>query len=224
MTPFTQQHNVSRVVKLLEREYPVRGTALEFHDAWQLLTATILSAQCTDATVNKVTPLLFAAYPSPCALGHANILEVERIVKPTGFYHNKARAIIAESRELCEKWNSTVVPDMDFLTALPGVGRKTANVVLAHAFGKQAVVVDTHVKRLAYRIGFSSSLDPTRIESDIMQLVKESEWNALCDALIAHGRTVCSARRPACATCFLASLCPRNGVASPVSGRKQDQA
>jgi len=223
MTPFTQQRNVSKVVKLLEKEYPVRGTALEFHDAWQLLTATILSAQCTDATVNKVTPRLFAAYPSPCALGHADILEVEQIVKPTGFYHNKARAIVAESRELCDKWNSTVVPDMDFLTALPGVGRKTANVVLAHAFGRQVVVVDTHVKRLAYRIGLSSSLDPVRIESDIMQLVKESEWNALCDALIAHGRTVCSARRPACETCVLASLCPRNGVASPTPSRRKGQ-
>ncbi len=209
---FTGQKHVRQVIATLERTYPVRGTALEFEDPWQLLTATILSAQCTDVMVNKVTPLLFAAYPDPCALGHADTLAVEAIVKPTGFFHNKAKAIIAESLELCEKWGGTVTPEMDFLTGLPGVGRKTANVVLAHAFGKQAVVVDTHVKRLAYRIGLSEELAPEKVEQDIMAAVAESHWNSLCDALIAHGRSVCNARKPDCQACVITRLCPKNGV------------
>jgi endonuclease-3 len=209
---FTAQKRVRQVVATLEKAYPDRGTALEFKDPWQLLTATILSAQCTDVMVNKVTPRLFAAYPSVCALGHADILAVEEIVKPTGFFHNKAKAIVAASLELCEKWGGTVTPEMDFLTGLPGVGRKTANVVLAHAFGKQAVVVDTHVKRLAYRIGFSESLVPEKVEQDIMTVVAESHWNSLCDALIAHGRSACNARRPDCGACTISGLCPKNGV------------
>jgi endonuclease-3 len=209
---FTAQKHVRQIVTTLEETYPERGTALEFSDPWQLLTATILSAQCTDIMVNKVTPRLFAAYPDPCALGHADVLVVEEIVKPTGFFHNKARAIIAESLELCEKWGGTVTPEMDFLTALPGVGRKTANVVLAHAFGKQAVVVDTHVKRLTYRIGLSESLVPEKVEQDIMAVVAESHWNSLCDALIAHGRSVCNARKPDCQSCAITRLCPKNGV------------
>jgi len=162
--------------------------------------------------VNKVTPRLFTAYPGPCALGHADILAVEDIVKATGFFHNKAKAIIAASLELCEKWGGTVTPEMGFLTGLPGVGRKTANVVLAHAFGKQAVVVDTHVKRLAYRIGLSESLVPEKVEQDIMAVVAESHWNSLCDALIAHGRSACNARRPDCHACAITGLCPKNGV------------
>lgn len=209
---FTAQTHIRQVVATLEKAYTERGTALEFNDPWQLLTATILSAQCTDVMVNKVTPRLFAAYPSPCALGHADILAVEAIVKPTGFFHNKAKAIVAESLELCEKWGGRVTPEMDFLTALPGVGRKTANVVLAHAFGKQAVVVDTHVKRLAYRIGLSESPVPEKVEQDIMAGVAESHWNSLCDALIAHGRSACNARKPACQTCAIAGLCPKNGL------------
>jgi len=216
---FTPQKHVRQAVTLLEQTHPTSGTALDFRDPWQLLTATILSAQCTDVMVNKVTPFLFAAYPDPCTLGHADVLEVEAIVKPTGFYHNKAKAIIAESRELCERWGSKITPTMEFLTALPGVGRKTANVVLAHAFGQEAVVVDTHVKRLAYRIGFSESLDPEHVEQDIMQKVAQSHWNSLCDALISHGRTVCLARKPGCASCVLRALCPRNGVAVQMSPR-----
>lgn len=211
---FIPQKHVRQVVTSLERAYPVQGTALCFGNPWQLLTATILSAQCTDVMVNKITPILFAAYPDPCSLGHADLADVEAIVRPTGFYHNKAKAIVAESRELCEKWNSKVKPAMDFLTALPGVGRKTANVVLAHAFGKQAVVVDTHVKRLAYRIGFSENLDPEHVEQDIMALVDQAHWNSLCDALIAHGRAVCAARRPACTSCVIQASCPRNAVTS----------
>jgi endonuclease-3 len=209
---FTAQKHVRQIVTTLEETYPERGTALEFSDPWQLLTATILSAQCTDIMVNKVTPRLFAAYPDPCALGHAGVLAVEEIVKPTGFFHNKTKAIIAESLELCEKWGGTVTPEMDFLTALPGVGRKTANVVLAHAFGKQAVVVDTHVKRLTYRIGLSESLVPEKVEQDIMAVVAENHWNSLCDALIAHGRSVCNARKPDCQSCAITRLCPKNGV------------
>jgi len=216
---FTAQKYVRQVVTTLERTYPDRGTALEFKDPWQLLTATILSAQCTDVMVNKVTPRLFASYPSMCALGHADILAVEAIIKSTGFFHNKAKAIIAESLELCEKWGGTVTPEMDFLTRLPGVGRKTANVVLAHAFGKQAVVVDTHVKRLAYRIGLSESLVPEKVEQDIMAAVAESHWNSLCDALIAHGRSTCNARRPDCGVCAITRLCPKNGVPAAKTSR-----
>ncbi|HEY5001135.1 MAG TPA: endonuclease III, partial [Candidatus Cryosericum sp.] len=206
---FIAQKHIRQVVSTLEKAYPERGTALQFKDPWQLLTATILSAQCTDVMVNKVTPRLFAAYPDPCAMGHADILAVEAIVKPTGFFHNKAKAIIAESLELCERWGGMVTPEMGFLTGLPGVGRKTANVVLAHAFGKQAVVVDTHVKRLAYRIGLSESLVPEKVEQDIMAVVAESHWNSLCDALIAHGRSTCNARRPDCGACAITKFCPK---------------
>jgi len=216
---FTAQKHVRQVVATLEKTYPDRGTALEFTDPWQLLTATILSAQCTDVMVNKVTPRLFAAYPSPCALGHADPLAVEAIVKPTGFFHNKAKAIIAASLELCEKWGGRVTPEMGVLTGLPGVGRKTANVVLAHAFGKEAVVVDTHVKRLAYRIGLSESLVPENVEQDIMAAVAESHWNSLCDALIAHGRSACNARKPDCDVCAITGLCPKNGVSGAKTPR-----
>lgn len=209
---FKPQRHVHRIVELLEKAYPLQGTALVFQDPWQLLIATILSAQCTDVMVNKVTPLLFAAYPDPCSLGHANILDIEAIVRPTGFYHNKAKAVAATSRALCEQWGGTVKPSMEFLTALPGVGRKTANVVLAHAFGRQAVVVDTHVRRLAYRIGLSENTDPDRVEQDIMAAVPKGHWNRLCDALIAHGRSLCTARKPKCTSCMLQELCPRNGV------------
>lgn len=211
-TTFTAQQHVQKTVDILEKTYPSVGTALAFHSPWELLTATILSAQCTDVMVNKVTPRLFAAYPTPCALGHAELGDVENIIKPTGFYHNKAHSIIAESRELCEKWNGTLTPTLPFLTALPGVGRKTANVVLAHAFGQQTVVVDTHVKRLAYRIGLSPNTDPEKVEQDIMHLVPQHHWTALSDALIAHGRAVCAARKPQCSTCVISTLCPRNGV------------
>jgi endonuclease III len=216
---FIAQKHIRQVVSTLEKAYPERGTALQFKDPWQLLTATILSAQCTDVMVNKVTPRLFAAYPDPCAMGHADILAVEAIVKPTGFFHNKAKAIIAESLELCERWGGIVTPEMDFLTGLPGVGRKTANVVLAHAFGKQAVVVDTHVKRLAYRIGLSESLVPEKVEQDIMAVVAESHWNSLCDALITHGRSVCNARRPDCHACAITALCPKNGLSVATAPR-----
>lgn len=218
--PFTAQKHIQKTVALLEKTYPRVGTALAFQNPWQLLTATILSAQCTDTTVNKVTPSLFAAYGDPCALGHAELTAVEAIIKPTGFYHNKARSIIAESRELCEKSNGTLTPTMEFLTALPGVGRKTANVVLAHAFGQQTVVVDTHVKRLAYRIGFSPNTDPVKVEQDIMACVPQDHWTSLCDALIAHGRAVCSARKPQCAACILYDCCPRNGIVPVVSERR----
>jgi endonuclease-3 len=216
---FTRQKHTAKVVDMLEKAYPERGTALEFSDPWQLLIATILSAQCTDVMVNKVTPGLFEAYADPCALGHAEIGDVERIVKPTGFYHNKAKSIVAASLVLCEQWHGVVTPDLAVLTKLPGVGRKTANVVLAHAFGQQAVVVDTHVKRLSYRIGLSESTDPVQVEQDIMAVVPKRHWNALCDAMIAHGRSICDARRPDCAACPINQLCPKNGVVQkPRSG------
>lgn len=209
---FTRQKHTNKVVSALEKAYPQRGTALKFNDPWQLLIATILSAQCTDAMVNKVTPTLFAAFATPCDLGHAEITSVEELIKPTGFYHNKAKSIVSASRVLCEEWDGVVTPDMDVLTKLPGVGRKTANVVLAHAFGQQTVVVDTHVKRLSYRIGLSESVDPEQIERDIMAAVPKAHWNALCDAMIAHGRTTCDARKPQCSACVIGALCPRNGV------------
>ncbi len=209
---FTRQKHTTKVVSMLTKAYRQRGTALEFRDPWQLLIATILSAQCTDVMVNKVTPKLFEAYSDPCALGHADITAVEELVKPTGFYHNKAKSIVAASLVLCEQSRGAITPSMDALTKLPGVGRKTANVVLAHAFGQQTVVVDTHVKRLSYRIGLSQSLNPEQVEQDIMAAVPKIHWNSLCDALIAHGRTICEARRPQCSACPISSLCPKNGV------------
>jgi endonuclease-3 len=197
----------------LAAAYPAARCELDFGDPYQLLVATILSAQCTDARVNQVTPELFARFPEARALAGAGQDELEALIRPTGFFRNKAKALIAMAQAVVERHAGDIPADMDALTALPGVGRKTANVVLGTAFGiASGVVVDTHVARLSKRLGLSRHDDPEKIERDLMRLFPRERWIALGHALVLHGRRVCTARRPACAQCPVGERCPRIGV------------
>jgi endonuclease-3 len=194
--------------------YPAATTELHHHDAFQLLAATILSAQCTDARVNQVTPALFARFPDAAALAAASPTVLEGLIKSTGFYHNKAKSLLGMSRALCERFGGQVPHTMEELVTLPGVARKTANVVLGTAYGVAAgVVVDTHVRRLAQRLGLSTEDDPETIERDLMQLVPPARWIEVGHTLILHGRRVCAARAPACDRCPLRPLCPTGRTA-----------
>ena len=201
------------VAQRLAAIYPDADCELHHRDAFELLVATILSAQCTDARVNQVTPTLFARWPNAASLARADQAELEAAVRPTGFYRNKAKSLLGMARAVVEKHGGRIPADMDALTALPGVGRKTANVILGTAFGIAAgVVVDTHVARLAKRLGLSRQSDPEKIERDLMRKFPSTAWVALGHQLILHGRRVCAARKPACDRCPLADACPRVGV------------
>ncbi len=193
----------------LQRLYPAADCALNFRNAFELLIATILSAQSTDKTVNQVTPALFAKYPSPAALARADLEELETLIHATGFFRNKARSLLGCAQILSAQHGGVVPQTMSELTALPGVGRKTANVVLGNAFGiNDGVVVDTHVQRLAQRLGFTKHDSPEKIERDLMASVPQAEWTTLSHQLILHGREVCNARKPKCSACSLAPYCP----------------
>jgi endonuclease-3 len=197
----------------LAKAYPDARCALDHRDAFQLLVATILSAQCTDKRVNLVTPVLFAKYPTPAALARARQAEVERIIQSTGFFHSKARNLIAMARTLVDHYGGKVPPAMEELVALPGVGRKTANVVLGNAFGiDEGVVVDTHVARLSQRLGFTGHTDPVKIEQDLMALFPRERWTMLAHLLISHGRDVCTARKPCHEQCVVVKLCPSRNI------------
>ena len=197
----------------LAAAYPDATCELAFHNPFELLVATILSAQCTDVRVNMVTPALFARFPDAATLAAADQAELEEVIRGTGFYRNKAKALIGMARAVAERHGGEIPPRMDDLTRLPGVGRKTANVVLGTALGlATGVVVDTHVARLAGRLGLSSGGDPEKIERDLMDLFPPASWVPLGHRLILHGRRVCHARKPDCAGCPLAPLCPRIGL------------
>ncbi|MDD5564975.1 MAG: endonuclease III [Thermoanaerobaculaceae bacterium] len=201
------------VAAALATAYPDAACELDFADPFELLVATILSAQCTDARVNTVTPALFARFPDARALAAAGPEEVEALIRSTGFFHNKAKSLLGMARAVADRHDGEIPATMDALTQLPGVGRKTANVVLGTAFGlATGVVVDTHVGRLARRLGLTSEDDPEKIERDLMALFPPDAWVALGHRLILHGRRVCRARKPACDSCPLAALCPRVGV------------
>jgi endonuclease-3 len=203
-----------RVVRALAGLYPEALCALSHRNPFELIVATILSAQCTDARVNLVTPALFGRYPDAAALAAAEPAELERLIHSTGFFRAKARNLLGMARALVAGHGGEVPADLDALTALPGVGRKTANVVMGTAFGlASGVVVDTHVKRLSYRLGLTDATDPVVIERDLAAVVPRAEWIALSHRLILHGRAVCDARRPACGACTLAGFCPRRGLA-----------
>jgi endonuclease III len=202
------------VCSILERLYPDAATPLVHANALQLLVATILSAQCTDARVNLVTPGLFARYPDAAALAGADRAELEEAIRSTGFYRNKAKAIQACCAAIVERFGGEVPRTMAELVELPGVGRKTANVVLGSAYGVPGIVVDTHVQRLAGRLGFTRERDPVKIEFALQPLVPEAEWSRFSLWLIFHGRRVCVARKPRCSICPLSPHCPRLGVAS----------
>jgi endonuclease-3 len=189
--------------------YPDAHCELDFRSPWELLVATILSAQCTDKRVNLVTPTLFARYPTPVELAKARAEDVEAIIQSTGFFRAKTKSILGAAKALVERHGAAVPGSMEELVGLPGVGRKTANVVLGNAFGaSEGVVVDTHVERLAQRLGLSKETDPIRIERDLMELFPRERWTMLGHLLIWHGRRVCVARKPRCPECTLASFCP----------------
>lgn len=202
-----------QVVRELKRLYPEATCALVHKNPFQLLTATILSAQCTDARVNMVTPALFHRFPDPAAMAAADRAELEDLIRSTGFFRAKARNLQAMARDLSEHHDGELPRDLDTLTELAGVGRKTANVVLGTAFGiASGVVVDTHVKRLAFRLGLTHHKAPAQIERELIAVVPRSEWVDLSHRLIHHGRRVCLARKPRCGHCELEPICPKNGV------------
>ena len=201
------------ILSRLQREYPDARCALDHGDAYQLLVATILSAQCTDARVNLVTPTFFARYPSPEALARADRAAVEEIIRSTGFFRNKTRSLIGMAQALVADHRGDVPRTMEELRVLPGVGRKTANVVLGNAYGiNEGVTVDTHVIRLSRLLGLTRHDDPVKIEQDLMPLFPRDRWALLSHLLIFHGRQVCIARRPRCPECVLADLCPSAAI------------
>ncbi len=207
-----------KVIATLKREYPNAKAALNFNSAFELLIATILSAQCTDARVNMVTPALFRKYPSPKTLAGADIKEIEREIRSTGFFRQKAKSIIGCSESIVEEFGGEVPRTLEELTSLKGVGRKTANVVLGNAFGIPGIAVDTHVKRLSNRLGFSDENDPVKIELDLMNLFPAKHWAKMCHLLMAHGRNTCLARQAKCKQCVLNKLCPSAFTLKPLKG------
>lgn len=204
-----KQERALDIVSSLKRMYPKAKCSLDFTNPFELLIATMLSAQSTDARVNIVTKSLFRKYPGPAEFAAASQVEMEKDVRQTGFFRNKAKAVIAASKAIVEKHGGEVPDTMEELTALPGVGRKTANVVLSNAFKRPVgVVVDTHVSRVSGRLGFTSSSDPVVIEQDLMKLIPPKEWTSFSHRLISHGRAICVARKPRCSECLLNELCP----------------
>ncbi|MFN2397055.1 MAG: endonuclease III [Gemmatimonadaceae bacterium] len=205
-----------RALEILQRlmaQYPDARCSLTHETPFQLLIATILSAQCTDARVNIVTPELFARYRTVQSLADANQGDVEELIKSTGFFRNKARSIIGMANAVLDRHGSEVPGSMDELTALPGVGRKTANVLLGNAFGRNdGIVVDTHVARLSQRLGLTKELDPVRIEEALVLLFPKERWTVLSHLFIDHGRAVCVARSPRCRVCVLSDICPSSSV------------
>ena len=197
----------------LRREHGEPYCFLDHASPFQLLVAVILSAQCTDAMVNKVTPALFAKYPTPQALAEAPREDVERIIHRTGFYRAKAKNVQGAARLIVERFGGEVPRAMEDLMELPGVARKTANVVQEQAFGgSEGVCVDTHVKRVAYRLGLTREDDPVKVEEDLMRVYPEADWGDVPFHFILHGRQVCDAKRPRCGACLLADLCPKKGL------------
>ncbi len=204
---------VRSLIKILSKEYPDTTTALHYDNPFHLLVAVILSAQCTDARVNLVTPKLFDRFSTPRDFAAADVKELESLIHSTGFYHNKSKNIIACANAVLERHNGEVPQTMEELHALPGVGRKTANVVLGDAFGKiEGVVVDTHVTRLSNRLGLTDEHDAVKIEKDLMTLIPKKYWFKFSHALILHGRKICSARKPLCQECSLSAFCPSSLV------------
>jgi endonuclease-3 len=197
----------------LKRRYPAPAPALDWTDAWELLVATVLAAQCTDERVNKVTPVLFARWPDIPSLAEADVAEIEAVVRSTGFFRNKAKNLKAAARRIVDVYGGQVPRTMADLITLGGVARKTANIVLSNAFGvHEGIAVDTHVKRLAHRMGLTEHTDPVRIEKDLMPLFPRQAWGEINHYLVYFGREVCPARSPRCAACELDDICPKNGV------------
>jgi endonuclease III len=199
---------VAAVLRTLARLYPQAQCALHFGDPWQLLVATILSAQCTDERVNQVTPGLFKRFPTVQAFARADLGELEEAVRPTGFFRNKAKSIQGAARALVAEHNGQVPPKLEALVKLPGVGRKTANVVLGAAFGLPGITVDTHVGRVCRRLEFTAQTDAVKAEFELMEIIPQKRWTKFSHQVILHGRQVCHSRKPDCPGCGLLPLCP----------------
>ncbi len=221
-SPLALKRRARRINRELAEVYPDAHCELDFTNPLELLVATILSAQTTDIRVNMVTPVLFAKYRSAADYAAADRAEVEAIIQSTGFYRNKTSALIKLGQALCERFGGEVPNRLADLVTLPGVGRKTANVVLGNAFGIPGITVDTHFARLSRRFGWTTDTDPVKIEHEVGALIPRSEWTMLSHRLIFHGRRICHARRPACGACPIASLCPSygEGETDPVKARK----
>ncbi len=205
----SKKQRALEILVLLKRLYPDATCSLTYETPVQLLVATILSAQCTDERVNQVTPALFARFPDAVSLANADREELENLIRSTGFYRNKAKNIQGACQKIVNEFGGEVPKQMEKLLTLPGVARKTANVVLAHAYGiNQGVTVDTHVKRLSGRLGLSEETDPVKIERDLMRLLPQPDWENFSIRIIYHGRAICKARKPYCSACDLAHLCP----------------
>jgi endonuclease-3 len=204
--------HAGRIVRILARLYPDAHCALHYENPFQLLIATILSAQCTDVRVNLVTPALFVRYPNARAFADADPGELETAIQSTGFFRNKARNIIACCRDIQEKHGGQVPNSMEELIQLPGVGRKTANVILGNAYGVPGITVDTHILRLSSRMGLTRNVDADKVEQDLMEIIPKKEWTMFSHRMIFHGRQVCGARKPNCECCLVAEVCPKIGV------------
>ncbi|WP_269938681.1 endonuclease III [Arthrobacter sp. HY1533] len=200
-----------KINRELAELYPYAHAELDFRNPFELLVATVLSAQTTDIRVNAVTPALFARFPTPLAMAQAPVMELEELIRPTGFFRAKAANLLALANRIVDEYDGVVPGSLEALVTLPGVGRKTANVVLGNAFGVPGITVDTHFMRLARRFGWTESTDPVRIEADVAALFERRDWTMLSHRVVFHGRRICHARKPACGACPIAHLCPAYG-------------
>jgi len=211
-----------RIAMTLTQLYPKAGISLDFTTPWQCLAATILSAQCTDERVNRVTPELFRQIPDTPAMAAAPLEQIQELIVTTGFFRQKAKSLQSAALEIVDRFGGNVPDRMEDLLTLPGVGRKTANVILGHVHGQPGMVVDTHVRRLSRRLGLTRKIDPDKIEIDLQKLLPPSEWTGFSMRLILHGRRVCYARSPRCAECALLLDCPQIGVAGAIRARSRE--
>jgi len=211
-SPLALKRRARRINRALAEQYPYAHAELDFRNPFELLVATVLSAQTTDVTVNLITPLLFSRYPDARAMAEADTEELEAIIKPTGFFRAKTRNLLALANRVVDEFDGVVPGRLEDLVTLPGVGRKTANVVLGNAFGIPGITVDTHFGRLARRFGWTESDDPVRIESDVAELFEPRDWTMLSHRVVFHGRRVCHSRKPACGACAVANWCPSFGA------------
>lgn len=212
---------IGPIVRLLRRHYPQARTALEFGNPLEILVATILAAQCTDERVNTITPGLFRRFPTAADLARADRAELEGIIRSAGFFRNKAKSIVGAARRIVEVYGGVVPDSMEELVTLPGVARKTANIVLSAGYGKaEGIAVDTHAGRLARRLGLSREEDPVKVERDLMALLPRKDWLDFNVLLVEHGRALCRARKPDCPPCFLGGLCPSAGAVVPGKKRR----
>ncbi|MBS6029190.1 endonuclease III [Kocuria salsicia] len=221
-TDLSRTRRARRIQRVLAQTYPYAVAELDFDDPWQLLVATVLSAQTTDIRVNEVTPRLFAAYPGPRELAEAPAEDVQEVVRSLGFYRSKVRSIQALATRIVDEYDGAVPGTVEDLVSLPGVGRKTANVVLGNAFDVPGITVDTHFGRLARRLGWTENEDPVKVEKDVAALFPSALWTELSHELIYHGRRICHSRKPACGVCPVADLCPSYGAGptDPDAARK----